>query len=176
MLSKLLRKLKRFFYFGDDFGFALKEIMNKRISNAEKIDLILKASAKYFSQYMYEDVQLAVWENYYEEFIIDGKKNENIAEGYMRYETGNYMYCSVLRILDAIQELNPKNPNKICQMLLDFNKDKTYFDPAEFYTFRSDFRTEELEKAKAIVKEIEKYYKQHTTPKVQALPSKDCLQ
>jgi len=165
MLKKLMKKLKHSFICGGEFDDKMSDIMREKISKEEKIHKLIMATANYLHNDIHKEVKLVVWESYYEEFMENDKKDESKCGRFMHYEYGNHWMMAVSRLSKDVDQLAPENPDKLCEMLVNFNKDSNGFDPNQFYLARSDYRKQQLAKVDDVLREIFAYNKRHTSVK-----------
>lgn len=157
MLKKVLRRLKNSLVTGDEFNDALKDVLAQKVSTDKKFEMLMSVADRYIKKDMAKAAKFATWENYYEKFTVNGVKNEDVLNDFLKYEYGNFLYNTLYAVADSVAKLNLTKPNQLGQQLIGFRKDAVEFRPTAFYIGDTDYRRQQLIKAGYLAKEIGDY-------------------
>lgn len=84
-----------------------KTFKNKRITNEEKVSLMIKDFCYYFENKLKNDANMATYELYYERFMIDDNHKHNlIYKKFYDYEYQNLLYVYFVDLNQYFTKLN----------------------------------------------------------------------
>ena len=138
MVPKILITITDRLYYGCKFSKIINEIMSKKISPKQKINELLIAAQNYVATQIQDEVRFVVFENYYEIFMRDGRKDTKTFQRLFDYEYENLCVGNLSKLSNAITKLyngslKDMEMDQICTMLKSFNKDLEDFDLNMFY-------------------------------------------
>lgn len=171
----ILKKIKEFIFGKDELNDNIKSILkDKKNTNEEKCDKIIKEYFHYFSNKFLQEINFSTYELYYEEFMQNEIKNEYIYNKCFIQEFENLLFYHIVTSSITIQNLFNKGFNKdklknkeYVDDLMDLYEEyfKSDFDGREFYSninYRENLTTDLIVFLKKYYKNVFSVYREKT--------------